>query len=206
MLTLYYAPGACSLASLIALEESGLPFEARRVDFGKAEQTSPDYLRINPKGRVPALIAEKGVLTETPAILAYIAQIAPAAHLAPLDDFFEFAQMQAINSYLCSTVHVNHAHGRRGYRWTDDEAAIETMKAKVPQTMTASLELIEKSMFRGPWVLGKSYSVVDAYLFTLFSWAKGDGVDLDKLPQLGEHRDRMLERPAVQRAKATEKS
>lgn len=206
MLTLYYAPGACSLASLIALEESGLTFEARRVDFGKAEQTSPDYLRINPKGRVPALIAEKGVLTETPAILAYIAQIAPAAHLAPLDDFFEFAQMQAFNSYLCSTVHVNHAHGRRGHRWTDDEAAIETMKAKVPQTMTASLELIEKSMFRGPWVLGKAYSVADAYLFTLFGWAKGDGVDLEKLPQLGEHRARMLERPAVQRAKATEKS
>jgi glutathione S-transferase len=206
MLTLYFSPGACSLASLIALEESGLVFEAKRVDFGKAEQTSREYLKLNPKGRVPTLVADRGVITETPAILTYIAQIATTARLAPLDDFFEFALMQSINTYLCSTVHVNHAHGRRGYRWTDDEAAIETMKTKVPQTMTASLELIEKSMFRGPWVLGRNYSVADAYLFTLFGWAKGDGVDLDRLPQLGEHRDRMLERPAVQRAKAVEKA
>jgi glutathione S-transferase len=206
MLRLYYSPGACSLASLIALEESGLPFEAKRVDFSKAEQQTPEYLRLNPKGRVPILVADKGVITETPAILAYIAQIATKARLAPLDDLFEFAMMQSFNSYLCSTVHVNHAHGRRGYRWTDDEAARETMKAKVSQTMGESLELIEKSMFRSPWVMGKDYSVADAYLFTMFGWAKGDGVDLDRLPRLGEHRARMLERPAVQRARETEKA
>ncbi|KAA0699815.1 glutathione S-transferase family protein [Neorhizobium sp. P12A] len=206
MLTLYYSPGACSLASLIALEESGLAFEAKRVDFSKAEQQSPEYLRLNPKGRVPVLIAEKGAISETPAILAYVAQIAKSARLAPLDDLFEFALMQSFNNYLCATVHVNHAHGRRGYRWTDDEAARETMKAKVPQTMGESLGLIETSMLRGPWVMGKDYSVADAYLFTMFGWAKGDGVDLDRLPKLGEHRARMLERPAVQRAREIERA
>lgn len=206
MLTLYFAAGTCAGASLIALEESGLAFEGRRIDTAKGEQRSPEYLAINPKGRVPSLVADKGIITETPAILAYIAQIASSAHLAPLEDFFEFAQLQAFNSYLCSTVHVNHAHARRGSRWTDDAAAIETMKAKLPQTMSESLKLLEDTMFRGPWVMGKTYTVADAYLFTMFRWAEGDGVDISKLPKLAEHSARMLQRPAVQRALAAEQA
>jgi glutathione S-transferase len=83
MLTLFYAPTACSLASHIALEEAQADFEARRVDFAAGEQRSPDYLAINPKGRVPALVTPRGVLTETPAILAFIAQSFPEARLAP---------------------------------------------------------------------------------------------------------------------------
>ena len=123
MLTLYYATNTCALASHIALEESGAAYDTRLVDFATAEQTKPDYLRINPKGRVPALVTDRGVLTETPAILAYIAQTHPAARLAPLDDPFAFAELQAFMSYLCATVHVAHAHRARGYRWTDDPAA-----------------------------------------------------------------------------------
>ena len=110
MLTLYYATNTCALASHIALEEAGAAYETRWVDFGAAEQTKPEYLAINPKGRVPALVTERGVLTETPAILAYIAQSYPEARLAPLDDPFAFAELQAFMSYLCSTVHVAHAH------------------------------------------------------------------------------------------------
>src|SRR5689334_22562631 len=117
---LYYAANSCALASHIALEQSGAAYEARRVDFSKNEQRSADYLRINPKGRVPALITERGILTETPAILAFIAQSFPRAKLAPLDDLYAFAQVQSFNSYLCSTVHVAHAHRVRGYRWADD--------------------------------------------------------------------------------------
>ena len=114
MLKLFYAPGTCALASRIALEEAGAEYEIARVNFAQNEQRSADYLKINPKGRVPALVTEKGVLTETTAILAYVAQAFPAANLAMLDDPFEFARLQAFNSYLASTVHVNHAHGRRG--------------------------------------------------------------------------------------------
>jgi glutathione S-transferase len=110
MLTLYYATNTCALASHIALEESGAAYDTRLVDFATAEQTKLDYLRINPKGRVPALVTDRGVLTETPAILAYIAQTHPAARLAPLDDPFAFAELQAFMSYLCATVHVAHAH------------------------------------------------------------------------------------------------
>ena len=81
MLKLFYSPGSCALASHIALEESGAAYETRRIDFGSAEQTTPEYLAINPKGRVPALVTERGILTESPAILLYIAQSFPAAHL-----------------------------------------------------------------------------------------------------------------------------
>lgn len=205
MLTLYFSRGSCALASMIALEESGLDHQARPLDFSRTEQQSPEYLAINPKGRVPALVTDYGVITETPAILAYVAQLAPEARLAPLDDPFEFAHMQAINSYLCSTVHVNHAHSRRGYRWADDAAAHEAMRAKVTQNMTDCFRLIEASMFRGPWVMGENFSVADPYLFTVSGWLKGDGVDIDQFVHISDHRARMLERPAVQRALATEK-
>jgi glutathione S-transferase len=200
MLTLYYATNTCALASHIALEEAGAAFETRWVDFGAAEQTKPEYLKINPKGRVPALVTEHGVLTETPAILAYIAQRYPEAGVAPLDDPFAFAELQAFMSYLCATVHVAHAHRARGYRWADDPAAFEAMKKKVPQSVGACFALIEKGMLRGPWVMGDAYTIADPYLFTLARWMEVDGVDPNAFPRVLDHRDRMAERPAVQRA------
>ncbi|APO73910.1 glutathione S-transferase protein [Rhizobium etli 8C-3] len=205
MLTFYFAPSTCALASLIALEESGLAYEARMISFKDNEQRSPEYLKINPKGRVPALVTDRGVVTETPAILAYIAQTVPAARLAPLDDPFEFARLQSFNSYLCSSVHVNHAHKRRGSRWADDPAAHEAMQAKVPQTMTESFELIEETMLAAPWVMGEQYSVADPYLFTMTGWLRGDGVDPMRFAKASAHYARMMDRPAVQRALTIEK-
>ena len=116
MYKLYYAPGTCALASHIALEEAGADYSAVRLDFKSNQQQSQEYLKVNPKGRVPALVTDKGVLTETPAILAYVAQTFPNAKLAPLDDAFAFAQAQSFNNYLCATVHVAHAHKGRGAR------------------------------------------------------------------------------------------
>jgi glutathione S-transferase len=199
MLTLYYAPNTCALASHIALEEAGAPYEARRLDFAAAEQTKPDYLKINPKGRVPALLTERGVITENPAILAYIAQAHPEAKLAPLDDPFAFAELQAFMSYLCSTVHVAHAHRVRGARWADDPAAHESMKKKVPQSVGACFDLIERTMFRGPWTMGDAYTVADPYLFTLARWLESDSIDPTRFPRVLDHRNRMAERPAVRR-------
>lgn len=197
MLKLFYTPGTCSLASHIALEEAGAGYEVHRVDFSKAEQTKPDYLTINPKGRVPALVTDRGILTETPAILAYIAQSFPKARLAPLDDPFEFARLQSFLSYLCSTVHVAHAHARRAARWADDAAAQEAMKAKVSQNMADCFALIERTMFVGPFVRGDAYSVADPYLFTIAGWLESDGVDPARFPRILDHRNRMAERPAV---------
>jgi glutathione S-transferase len=153
---------------------------------------------------VPALATPRGILTETPAMLAFIAQSFPDVRLAPLDDPFSFAQIQAFNSYLCSTVHVAHAHRMRGYRWVDDPAAIEAMRKKVPQSVGACFDLIEREMFKGPWVMGDDYTIADPYLFTLAQWMEADGVDPARTPRIADHRSRMLERPAVKKAIADE--
>jgi glutathione S-transferase len=199
MLKLYYAPNSCALASHLALEHSGAVYEACKVDFSRQEQRSPAFLAINPKGRVPVLITEQGVLSETPAILAYIAQRFPSAKLAPIDDPWLFAQAQSFNSYLCSTVHVAHAHRYRGYRWSDDEAAIESMRRKVPQTMAACFEQIENDYFIGPFVLGDHYSICDMYLFTITQWLEGDEVDIKQFPKVAAHRQWMLNNATVQK-------
>jgi glutathione S-transferase len=200
MLTFFYSPGSCALASHIALEDAGASYELKRVDFRKTEQQSPDYLAVNPKGRVPALATPLGAVTENPAILAFIAQSFPEARLAPLGDPFAFAQLQAFTTYLCSTVHVAHAHRGRGYRWANDEASFADMKRKVPEAVGACFELIETRMFRGPWAMGEDYSVADPYLFTIASWLEGDGVDIARFPRVAEHRARMAERESVKRA------
>lgn len=205
MLKFFFAPGTCALASRIALEEAGAAYEAVRIDFRANEQRKPEYLRVNPKGRVPALVTERGVLTETPAILAFIAQTFRDADLAPLDDPFAFARVQAFNSYLCSTVHVAHAHRMRGYRWADDPAAIAEMQRKVPQAVGECFELIEREMFEGPYVMGARYTICDPYLFTLAQWMEADGVDPARFPKVLDHRRRIAERPAVKRALAGER-
>ena len=206
MLKLYYAPGTCALASHIALEEVGAPYSAERLNFKNNQQQSADYLKINPKGRVPALVTDSGVLTETPAILAFIAQSFPQAKLAPMDDPMAFAQVQSINSYLCSTVHVAHAHKGRGYRWAVEETSFADMKRKVPDSMTACFALIERDMLKGPWVMGEQCTVCDPYLYTISGWLEGDGVGLGKLPKVVAHRKRMEERPAVATVLAEEKA
>jgi len=200
MLKLMSAPGTCALASHIALADAGVEYELVLLDFANDEQRKREYLAINPKGRVPALITDDGVLTETPAILAYIAQTLPNARLAPLNDAFAFARVQAFNSYLCSTVHVAHAHRRRGTRWADDPAAIKAMRDKVPETVGACFELIEREMFAGPWVMGEAYTICDPYLFTLTQWLEGDEVDVTRFPKVNDHFNRMSARPSVIKA------
>lgn len=197
---LYYSPGSCALASHIALEESGADYTTARIDFGAEDQKSPGFLEINPKGRVPALITDNGILTETPAILVYISQCFPQAGLAPLEDPFALAQAQSFNSYLCSTVHVAHAHGGRGPRWATEESSFEDMRRKVPGNMSDCFDLIEREMLEGPWVLGDTYSICDMYLYTVARWLERDQVDIAKFPKVAAHFERITERPAVAKA------
>jgi glutathione S-transferase len=205
MFKLYYGPGTCARASHIALEEAGAAYTAERLDMKNNQQNSAEYLAINPKGRVPALVTDRGILTETPAILAFIAQSLPQAKLAP-SEAFAFAQAQSFNSYLCSTVHINHAHKMRGPRWATDESSFADMKRKVPQTMAASFALIERDMVKGPWVMGEQYTICDPYLFTIAGWLEGDSVDIAQFPKVADHYKRMSERPAVQKVLADEKA
>ena len=204
MLKLFYAAHTCSLASHIALVEAGAEYTTVRLDFRTNDQRKPEYTAINPKARVPSLVTDDGILTETPAILAFIAQSFPKARLALLDNPYEFARVQAFNSYLCSTVHVAHAHRMRGYRWADDPAAIKEMQQKAPAAVGECFDLIEREMFKGPWVMGEAYTICDPYLFTLAQWLEADGVDPARFPKIRDHRVRMSERPAVKKALAEE--
>jgi len=205
MIRLHYEPGACSLVVHIALEEAGADFEAVRVDFARSGQRSPDYLAINPKARVPALVTERGVLTECVAILAWIAQTWPQAGLAPPDPW-DFAQMQAFNAFLASSVHPAWAHVSRPGRYADGEAAAAAMRAKAPEALTGFYEIIEARFADGrPWANGDAYSVSDPYLMVITGWIRGRALlDLSRFPAVAAHYERTLARPATQRALSRE--
>jgi glutathione S-transferase len=200
-LTFFGTKGSCSLAMHIALEEAGADYVYNKVDTAGGQQRTPEFLKINPKGRVPALVTPKGVLTENVALMQYVAHTHPKANLLPTDTF-QLARMNSFNSYLDSTVHVNHAHKLRGYRWSDDPAVIENLKLKVARNMTDCAAMIENEFFAGPWVIGEQFTVADGYLLVITQWCESDGVDLSKFPKLTAHRAAMLARPAVQRVMA----
>ena len=196
-ITFYTAQVSIGVASHIALEESGLAYKVVELEFAKKQQSSDDYLKINPKARVPSLVVKQGIITETPAILTYLAQCAPESAIALPDDAFAYAQIQSFNSYLCSTVHVAHAHKMRGSRWVDDEAAIKALTDNVPKTMALCFDMIEHHMLKGPWVHGNTFSISDPYLYRMSTWLESDGVDINRYPNVKAHRDLMAQRESV---------
>lgn len=196
MFELHYAKGTIAAASAIALQEANVPFSPIKVDFATGAQMTSDYHAINPKGRVPALVTPDGILTETGAILDYIAAISPKSGLVPTDPF-KAAKMRAIMYYLASTMHVNHAHKLRGTRWADNASSHADMTAKVAQNMAECCDYIE-SQFIGPFVLGANISLADIYLFVVAGWLSGDGVDVANYPKLADFRNLMHTRPSVQ--------
>lgn len=199
---LYYALGTIAITSIIALEEAGLPYDPVRVDFQSGEQSKPAYLAINPKGRVPALQTDDGaLLTETGAILEYIAALAPHAGLIPSDPL-RAAQMRSVMHYLAATMHVNHAHKKRGHRWADQQSSFDDMTAKVAQTMTESARYFTNECLQGDYVLGEHFSLVDPHAFMLCNWLEGDGVDINDFPEIQAFLMRMKERPSVKSAVA----
>jgi glutathione S-transferase len=205
MLKLYFAKGSCSLASHIALEEAGATYELERVDLGAGDQRKPDYLKMNPKGRVPALLTDQGVVTENPAILAYVAQIFPGAKLADNGDSYAFATMQSFNMFLASSVHVAFAHNIRPQRYGDGEAAAEAMRAKAPVALAEYFGLIQERFADGrPFVMGEQYTVADPYLFVFERWLKGELGRLADYPGVAAHHARVAARPAVKAALTAE--
>jgi glutathione S-transferase len=195
----HYSPGSCALAVHIALEEAGARYEPRRVHFDKQEQRSPEYLRLNPLGRVPVLETPRGVLTEVLAILSYVAAAHPQAALAPADAF-DMARMLSFNAFLSSSVHVAYAHHARGSRWSDDPACHASMVAKVPANYAELFDMIETHRLGTPWVMGDQYTVADPYLYVLTRWLARLDIDVNRFPGIAAHHQRMNARPAVQRA------
>lgn len=195
---LYYAKGTISIAVAIALHEAGLGFEPVRLDFRAGEQSGSDYLSVNPKGRVPTLITDQGILTETGALLDYIADCVPETGLRPTDPY-KAAKMREVMYYIASTMHVNHAHKMRGHRWADQQNSFDDMKVKSVQTMTDSAAYVENHVLTGPFVLGETVSLADAYLYVACNWLEGDGVNVADFPKISTFIQAMRARPSVAR-------
>lgn len=196
---LYFAPGTISIAVAITLNEAGISYDTHRLDFAAGEQRGDAYATINAKGRVPALDVDGTILTETGAILDYIASLAPG--LMP-NDAMTAAKVRSVMYYLASTMHVNHAHRMRGHRWADKEESKADMAAKVPQTMADSAGFVEAECLTGPFVLGDTLCIADAYLFVVCNWLEGDGVDLAPFPKLRAFLAAMEARESVKSVRA----
>ncbi|ABG30395.1 glutathione S-transferase family protein [Roseobacter denitrificans] len=196
---LYYSPGSIAVAVAITLYEAQLPFEPVKVSFADAEQTKAPYLGLNPKGRVPTLDTGGNLLTETGAILEYIAALAPQAALVPQDPL-KAAHMRAVMYYLASTMHVNHAHRLRGNRWADHPESLADMAARATLNMTQNARYVEDHCLKGDFVTGDRLSLADPYLFVVCSWLEGDGVRLDDFPKITAFDKRMRARDGVRQA------
>ena len=199
---LFYAEGTISIAPAIILIEAELDHDLARIDFAQATQTKPEYLAINPKGRVPALVLQNGtVLTETGALLDYFAALAPDKNLIP-DAPEDAAHMRSVMYYLASTMHVAHAHKMRGSRWSDKPESQADMAAKVPETMTACAAYVESECLRGDYVCGTQFTIADAYLFVVCNWLAGDGVNVADFPKITKFMACMEDRESVQTVRA----
>ena len=200
MLTLYYAPGACSLASHIVLEESGEKYEGKRVDLAKGEQRTEAYLKIHPLGRVPALLLDNGEpLTENTAILPYLGK---RFGLWPKDPLAEAKALSMIG-YFASSVHPAHAHISRPERYATDKSYFPDIQEQGKKTFHGYLKQIDGMLAGREWLSDK-YSVLDPYAFVFYTWAAKRGQPVAELKNYTAMKDRMLKRPAVQRVVADE--
>jgi glutathione S-transferase len=201
MLTLYYAPGACSMASHIALEESGEKYEPRKVDLAGGEQRTEAYLKLNPLGRVPVLALDDGApLTENTAILPYLGK---RFDLWPKDAAGE-AKALSLIGYFASSVHPAHAHVGRPERYTADQSAFPGIKEMGLKTFQTYLKQIDGMLAGREW-FGDKYSVLDPYGFVFYSWGVRRDLPMGKLKNYTAHKDRMLKREAVGRVVENEK-
>ena len=206
MLTLYYAPGACSMASHIALEETGAPYETQIVNLAQGEQTKPEYTgKVNPRGKVPALQTDDGILTENVAILTYIARSFPQARLLP-EEPIGTARCLSHMAYLSNTVHPAFTHIVRPRRFATDEAAHASLRATGRENAWKLLQELDALLAGREWVLGSRYSVADPYTLVIYGWGKGHGMPVEELRSYTAFKDSMLQRPAVRRVLEREES
>lgn len=180
MLTLYFSPGMSSLATRIALYETGAPFEAKRLSFADKEQRSPEYLKLNLEGKVPTLVVDGRPITEVAATLYYLAKRYPDAKLLPTDLIGE-AEAISWMSFIASTV-----HGARRRGW--------------PHAIAMN-RIAEERLGARPWALGDNYSVADIHLFRVYwRFAPLMAAEGGKFPGLEAHAQRIMQRPAVKKA------
>jgi glutathione S-transferase len=198
LLTFYYAPGSSSMASHIALEEAGAEYEGRLVNESKGEQRTEAYLKINPRGKVPALRLDDGtVITENIAIQTYVARTHPQAKLLPSDPVTE-ARALSLMSFFASSVHVAFGHIWRPERYTDEQLAFDGIRAKGRQSFLAYCKEIDGLLAGKEWFFDQ-FSTVDAYGFVFYTWSKLIDLPMQEFENYTAHKNRMLNRPAVRR-------
>jgi glutathione S-transferase len=196
MLQLFYSPGACSLVTHIALEESGADYEAIRVVLAEGEHHKPEFLAINPHARVPALRTEHGIITENIAILNFIADEFGREGSVPRGDSFAAAQCNELLGWFASTVHISFAQVWRAERFTRDAALHGAIVEGGRENLVSQFREIEEKCSDG-WLVGPSFSAADSYAATFFRWGKRIEFDMSQYPRWAALCARIVERPAV---------
>ncbi|MEI7431718.1 MAG: glutathione transferase GstA [Betaproteobacteria bacterium] len=196
---LYYSPSACSLSPHIALREAGIDFELVRVDLGSHKlPDGRDFTQINPKGYVPALELDNGiVLTEGTAIVQYIADLKPEAGLAPKAGTLERYQLQEWLGFINSEVH-------KGFGPLFNPKTPEEYKTTARKNLANRLAYLAEHLTKHDYLMGKQFTVADAYLFTVLNWGPWTGVDITAWPSLVAFQQRLSSRPAIVAAQAAE--
>jgi glutathione S-transferase len=205
MITLYYAPGACSMASHITLEESGADYEARPVAMMQGEHKKPEYLAMNPRGKVPTLKVDNDVITENVAIQYFVAKSFPQANLAPKDLLGE-ARWISMNSWLSNSVHPLFTRIFRPGNFTEDEAGQPAVKESGKKAYWAALQEIDQILTGKQWILGSQFTTSDAYALVFYQWGGRIEMPLTELKNYTAWKDRMLQRPAVRKVLEREQS
>src|SRR5512132_4389185 len=205
MLTLYFSPGACSLASHIGLEETGASYEAKPVLLAKQQQRTEAYLKINPRGKVPALSVDGKILVENTAILTYLARRFPEKKLMPADPAEE-ASCIGTMCWFSSVVHPSYQRANRPERFADSEAAHAAVKENGRKSFWANLQEIDSMIQANDWVMGKEFTVVDGYALVFYGWASRSGMPVAELKSYTAWRERMMQRPTVKKSVESEES
>ena len=201
---LYYAPGACSFASHCAIEETGIPYEAVRINTQQGEQRSPEYLKINPRGRVPTLVVNDHGLTENVGILTYLGGGYPDAKIWP-QKTWDQAKLVSSMAWLSNTVHPAYAHYFRTDRYVDgDDAAKEAVKKKGLESFHDYLQEIDRLLAGQKWCIANQYTVIDPYLLVFYRWGNRSKLPVKELKNYTALVDRVMSRPAVHKVMTDE--
>ena len=198
MMTLYFSPGACSLASHIGLEESGAPYEAKPILLAKGQQRTEEYQKINPRGKVPALSVDGKILVENTAILTYLARRFPEKKLMPSDPAEE-ARGIATMCWFSSIVHPSYQRVNRPERFAEGEAAHAGVKENGRKSFWANCQEID-SMFQGnEWIMGRDFTLVDPYALVFYGWGMRGNFPMTELKAYTAWQERMMKRPTVKK-------
>jgi glutathione S-transferase len=205
-ITLYYSPGSCSLAVHIALHETGEPFEIRKFATAEKANYSPEYLAVNPKARIPALMIDGFTLTEMPAILAYIGRRFPAANLYPTGPGEAEARCLELLAWSSNTVHVAFAQLMRPERFVLREESYPPVKESGQTNFGRCLTEIEKRLQEHQYAIGPQFTVVDPFWLVFFRWGARSGYDMRaKFPAYSAYAERLCSRASVQRTLSVER-